>query len=86
MNDHDKIEEIKRRLELTDLSMGRIVEDLIRVLVQRGLIKYSDFCDESREILREREELRDNLRNLLRGIETKHENISPTSENEGLTK
>jgi len=56
---------MKQRLQLTDLSMARIVEDLIRILVQRGYLKYSDLSDQSREKLREREELRGELRVLM---------------------
>jgi hypothetical protein len=55
---------IKKKLELTDPSMARIGEDLIRILVQRGFIKYSDLSDQSREKLKEREELRAELRKI----------------------
>ncbi|HEX9022347.1 MAG TPA: hypothetical protein VF799_00755 [Geobacteraceae bacterium] len=65
MEQSEKIREIKERLEATDLLMVRIIEDLIRVLAQRGFVKYSDFCDESRELLQEREKLRMLLRPLL---------------------
>ncbi len=64
----DRTMEIRHRLEVTYLLMMRIVEDLIRILAQRGLIKYSDFCDQSRELLREREDLREQLRHLLKEI------------------
>ncbi len=60
------INDIKRRLEESDLLAVRIIEDLIRILVQRGLIKYSDFCDESRDLLKKREDLRAQLRDLLK--------------------
>jgi hypothetical protein len=62
MLNNNEIIRIKKNLELTDASMARIVEDLIRILVQRGLIKYSDFSDQSREKIKEREELRAELR------------------------
>lgn len=65
MSKSREIIRIKHRLELTDLSMARIVEDLIRILVQRGFMKYSDFSDQSREKLKEREELRIELRGLM---------------------
>ena len=64
MADLKKIDEIKNRLERTDLSMVRIMEDIISILVQRGLMKYSDLCDESRELLKERADLRTRLREL----------------------
>lgn len=61
---NDEIIRIKQKLQITDPSMARIVEDIIRILVQRGFIKYSDLSDESREKLKEREELRAELRKL----------------------
>jgi len=61
-----EIVDIKRRLEISDLSMARITEDLIRILVQRGSMKYSDLSDESRIKLKEREEMRGELRKLLK--------------------
>ena len=65
MADQKRIRDIKSRLEKTDLLLVRTIEDIIRILVQRGLIKYSDLCDESRELIGEREELREELRVLL---------------------
>ncbi|HTP66212.1 MAG TPA: hypothetical protein VMJ66_12550 [Geobacteraceae bacterium] len=62
MADQKRIRDIKSRLEKTDLLLVRTIEDIIRILVQRGLIKYSDLCDESRELIGEREELREELR------------------------
>jgi hypothetical protein len=64
MADRDEIIRIKEQLELTDLSMARITEDLIRILVQRGFMKYSDLSDESRGKLKEREDLRAELKEL----------------------
>jgi hypothetical protein len=61
-----EIVDIKRRLEISDLAMARITEDLIRILVQRGSMKYSDLSDESRIKLKEREEMRGELRKLLK--------------------
>ena len=61
----DEIFCLKRKLELTDASMARIGEDLIRILVQRGFIKYSDLSDQSREKIKERDELRVELRKLM---------------------
>ena len=66
MSNSLEIVEIKRSLEISDLSMARIVEDLIHILVQRGSIKYSDLSDESRNKLKEREELRAELRILMK--------------------
>lgn len=66
MSERNDISRIKKRLELTDLSMARIAEDLIRILVQRGYIKYSDLSDQSREKLKEREELRVELRTIMK--------------------
>ena len=66
MAESEKIDATMRSLEITDLKMARIVEDLIRILVQRGIIKYSDLSDVSRQNLREREALREELRILLK--------------------
>ena len=66
MAESEKIDATMRSLEITDLKMARIVEDLIRILVQRGIIKYSDLSDASRQNLREREALREELRILLK--------------------
>jgi hypothetical protein len=65
MSKSNEVIRMKQRLQLTDLSMSRIIEDLIRILVQRGYMKYSDLSDQSREKLREREELRGELRMLM---------------------
>jgi hypothetical protein len=65
MSKSNEIIRMKQRLQLTDLSMARIVEDLMRILVQRGYLKYSDLSDQSRKKLKEREELRAELRVLM---------------------
>ena len=56
--------QIINQLELTDQKMARVVEDLTCIMVQRGLMKYSDLRDETRAILKEREFLREQLRYL----------------------
>lgn len=65
MNNLDKVNELKLFLKESDSYLIRIIEDLIRILVQRGVLKYSDFCDESRIILNEREKIRTRLREIL---------------------
>ena len=80
-----EIAELKRHLEISDLTMARIVEDLIHILVQRGSIKYSDFCDESRNKLKEREELRGELRKLVKKSrgEACHKELTPQERRPG---
>lgn len=53
--------EIQKALNETDISTIRIVEDLIDILVRKGIIQLSYFNDSIREKLEYRKSLRERL-------------------------
>jgi len=58
----DRPADLLFRLKQTDLDMSRICEDLISVLVRNNVIRMSDFTDQSRDKIDERNDLRARLR------------------------
>ena len=56
-----KDKEILKALQETDIFNARIVEDLIRILVDKGDIRMADFNDANRSKLEKRMELREQL-------------------------
>lgn len=56
-----EVEEIHRALERSDQLVGRVLEDIISLLVDRGVIKLSDLPLVARETLEARQRLRARL-------------------------
>lgn len=54
--------QIIEKLEKTDLSTIRVLEDLINILVKKGVIKLSCFSDDVRDKLEYRNKLREMLK------------------------
>ncbi len=63
-------------LNQTDIGMARVLEDLIDVLITRGLIQFTDLPEAAQEKLLERRETRANLADRL--------NLYPTDSDNGL--
>lgn len=57
-----------QQMQRLDLDMARVLEDLIDLLVVRGVIAVGDFPLRAREKLTERHRLRDDLRELFGGL------------------
>ena len=57
----DRVEEITEQLSNTDRGIIRVIEDLITVLVQKGIISIGDFSPQVREKILERKTLRDEI-------------------------
>ncbi|MBN2644605.1 MAG: hypothetical protein JXR59_03925 [Desulfuromonadaceae bacterium] len=51
-------------LAKSDLPMVRVLDDLIEVLVSRGVLRFTDFPDEAQRKLLERRSLREQLNSL----------------------
>lgn len=63
-------------LNQTDMGMARVLEDLIDVLITRGLIQFTDLPEAAQEKLLERRETRANLADRL--------NLYPNDSDNGL--
>jgi len=56
--------EIRNALRFSDIVMSRIFEDTLTVLIDRGVLRWSDLPELSREVIEKRRELRDKLHEL----------------------
>lgn len=57
-----KTERALRSLDATDQKMIRVIEDLITVLIQKGIISLSDFTQQVQDRLLERQAAREDLK------------------------
>lgn len=72
----DGVEQARKALEKTDLEFVRVVEDLVMVLVDKNLIRFTDLPDAAQRKMLDRQRMRD-------GLNT-HLNLIPDEDNDGL--
>lgn len=61
--------QLRHQLSTSDLELVRAIEDLIYLLIDKGIIAYGDLPDAVRDKLNERQMLRHRLSDLLAGSE-----------------
>ena len=60
----DAKDEVRQRLFASDFDMARITEDLIQMLIEKGVFNFTDLPDDAQEKLRHRRVLRGQLGSL----------------------
>jgi hypothetical protein len=72
----DGVEQNRKALERTDLEFVRVVEDLVMVLVDKNMIRFTDLPEVAQRKMLERQRMRDGLR--------PHLDLIPEDDSDGL--